>query len=291
MSDIILKNIEKSFEGKEVLKNFNAVFPARRVSCIMGSSGCGKTTLLNILLGLQSADGGSVEGLPDRITALFQEDRLCEDFSAESNVRLTAARGVTREDIAKALAELGLESDIKTPVRELSGGMKRRVAIARTMLAEGGLVIMDEPFRGLDGENRRRAAEFDGFIFGCPVYYAHPSARLLAVMDRAFYSNGKNFAFKPAAAISSARRNGQVATMDVINKHFSISQMPIVSSNYWNHIFAAEPEEVVQDEEGVQTMINLAANMAWLLKCIELGKQNGIDHPNNPKIATNFTRR
>ena len=146
-------------------------------------------------------------------------------------------------------------------------------------------------FGDIADEVGRRAAEFDGFIFGCPVYYAHPSARLLAVMDRAFYSNGNNFAFKPAAAISSARRNGQVATMDVINKHFSISQMPIVSSNYWNHIFAAEPEEVVQDEEGVQTMINLATNMAWLLKCIELGKQNGIDHPNNPKIATNFTRR
>ena len=160
MSDIVLKNIEKSFEGKGVLKNFSATFPACRVSCIMGSSGCGKTTLLNILLGLQKADGGSLEGLPDRITALFQEDRLCEDFSAESNVRLTAARGVTREEIAEALTELGLEDDLKTPVRELSGGMKRRVAIARTMLAEGDLVIMDEPFRGLDGENRRRAAEF-----------------------------------------------------------------------------------------------------------------------------------
>ena len=160
MSDIVIKNIEKSFEGKGVLKNFNATFPACRVSCIMGASGCGKTTLLNILLGLQSADGGSVEGLPDRITALFQEDRLCEDFSAESNVRLTAAKGVRGEEIAEALTELGLENDLKTPVRELSGGMKRRVAIARTMLAEGGLVIMDEPFRGLDGENRRRAAEF-----------------------------------------------------------------------------------------------------------------------------------
>ena len=103
MKDIVLKNIEKSFDGKEVLKNFSAVFPVGQVSCIMGSSGCGKTTLLNILLGLQSADGGSVEGLPDRITALFQEDRLCEDFSAESNVRLTAARGVRGEDITAAI--------------------------------------------------------------------------------------------------------------------------------------------------------------------------------------------
>lgn len=160
MNDIVLKNIEKSFEGKEVLKNFSAVFPEGRVSCIMGSSGCGKTTLLNILLGILPIDGGSAEGLPERITALFQEDRLCEDFSAESNVRLTAARGVSREEIAASLAELGLANDAKTPVRELSGGMKRRVAIARTMLAEGELVIMDEPFRGLDGENRRRAAEF-----------------------------------------------------------------------------------------------------------------------------------
>ena len=135
-----------------------------------------------------------------------------------------------------------------------------------------------------------RAAEFDGFVFGCHVYYAHPSARLLAFMDRAFYSCGRNFQFKPAAAVLSARRNGQVASMDVINKHFSISSMPIVSSTYWNHVFGAKPEEVAEDAEGLMTMTNLGKNMAWLLKCIELGKENGIDHPQNEKISTNFTR-
>ena len=88
----------------------------------------------------------------------------------------------------------------------------------------------------------------------------------------------------------SARRNGQVASMDVINKHFSISSMPIVSSTYWNHVFGAKPEEVAEDAEGLMTMTNLGKNMAWLLKCIELGKENGIDHPQNEKISTNFTR-
>ena len=160
MSDIVLKNIKKSFEGKEVLRDFGAIFPEGSTSCIMGASGCGKTTLLNIILGLQKADGGEIDSLAHRVAPLFQEDRLCEDFSALSNIRLTSRRGVTGEEIVAALAELGLGDELETPVREMSGGMKRRVAIARTMLAAGDLVVMDEPFRGLDDENRRRAAEF-----------------------------------------------------------------------------------------------------------------------------------
>lgn len=135
-----------------------------------------------------------------------------------------------------------------------------------------------------------KAATCDGFVFGSPVYYAHPSARLLAVMDRAFYSGGRSFMFKPAAAVLSARRAGQPASMDVINKHFSICSMPIVSSTYWNHVFGNTPEEVQQDKEGLMTMYNLGKNMAWLLRCIELGKENGIPAPHNEKIKTNFAR-
>ena len=127
-------------------------------------------------------------------------------------------------------------------------------------------------------------------MFGSPVYYAHPSARLLAVMDRAFYSGGRSFMFKPAAAVLSARRAGQPASMDVINKHFSICSMPIVSSTYWNHVFGNTPEEVLQDKEGLMTMYNLGKNMAWLLRCIELGKGNGVCPPHNEKIKTNFAR-
>lgn len=127
-------------------------------------------------------------------------------------------------------------------------------------------------------------------MFGSPVYFAHPSARLLTAMDRAFYSAGKNFMFKPAAAVLSARRAGTTASMDVINKYFTILSMPIVSSTYWNQVYGTQPEEVTKDEEGMATMQNIGKNMAWLLKCIEIGKKNGISHPENKKVLTNFIR-
>lgn len=130
----------------------------------------------------------------------------------------------------------------------------------------------------------------NGFVFGSPVYYAHPSARLMAVMDRAFYSGGRHFQFKPAAAVLSARRAGQVAGMDVILKHFTLNCMPVVSATYWNHVFGAEPEEVLKDREGMMTMRNLGLNMAWLLKCIQAGKSTGIEAPHNEKLYTNFIR-
>ncbi|MDD3409766.1 MAG: flavodoxin family protein [Eubacteriales bacterium] len=136
----------------------------------------------------------------------------------------------------------------------------------------------------------RRAAEFDGFVFGSPVYYAHPSARLLTVLDRAFYAYQRNFAFKPAAAVLSARRAGTTASFDVLNKYFTIASMPVVSSTYWNHVYGRQPQEVTQDAEGLMTMTNIGKNMAWLLKCIELGKKNGVERPENEKILTDFAR-
>ncbi len=135
-----------------------------------------------------------------------------------------------------------------------------------------------------------RAAEFDGFVFGSPVYYAHPSGRLLSFMDRAFYASVANFRSQPAAAVLSARRAGNTASFDVINKHFTINQMPVVSSTYWNHVHGNTPEQVEQDAEGLQTMTNLGKNMAWLLKCIQLGKENGVCPPINDKVFTNFIR-
>ncbi len=135
-----------------------------------------------------------------------------------------------------------------------------------------------------------KAKTADGFVFGSPVYYAHPSGRLLTFMDRAFYSGGKYFSFKPAAAVLSARRAGTTASFDVINKYFTICSMPVVSSTYWNHVYGAQPEDVAEDKEGLMTMYNIGKNMAWMLKCIELGKANGLEHPENEKVLTNFTR-
>lgn len=136
----------------------------------------------------------------------------------------------------------------------------------------------------------KKAKDADGFVFGSPVYYAHPTGKLLAFLDRAFYSGKDVFRFKPAAAVLSARRAGTTASFDVLNKYFTISSMPVVSSTYWNHVYGSKAEDVTQDKEGLMTMVNIGKNMAWLLKCIELGKQNGLDIPYNEKVNTNFIR-
>ncbi len=143
-----------------------------------------------------------------------------------------------------------------------------------------------------DGVNEfvEKANEFDGFIFGSPVYYASAAGELVSFMDRVFYSGGRALAYKPAAAVVSCRRAGAATTFDVINKYFTINNMPIVGSNYWNEIHGNKAEEAAQDEEGLQTMRILGNNMAWLLKCIEMGKAAGLEPAKEKKIFTNFIR-
>lgn len=136
-----------------------------------------------------------------------------------------------------------------------------------------------------------KAETADGFVFGTPVYYAHPTGRILSVLDRAFYAGGKYFEHKPAAVIASARRAGTTLSVDVLSKYLGIKQMPTVTSSYWNMVHGNTPEQVRQDAEGMQTMRNLGANMAWLLKCIEAGKNAGITKPQNTtSVRTNFIR-
>lgn len=131
----------------------------------------------------------------------------------------------------------------------------------------------------------------DGFVFGSPVHYAAASGTLTSFMDRAFYGKGRLYKGKPAAAVVSCRRGGASAAFDQINKYFTICQMPIVSSQYWNQVHGNTPEEVMKDEEGLQTMRTLGNNMAWLLKCIEAGREKGITFPEGEKpIKTNFIR-
>ena len=113
------------------------------------------------------------------------------------------------------------------------------------------------------------AEQADGFVFGSPVYYAHPSGRILSALDRAFYAGSKAFTHKPGAAVAVARRGGTSTTFDVLNKYFTINQMPVVASTYWNNVFGAMPGEAAQDAEGLATMRNIGKNMAWLLRCIE----------------------
>ena len=184
-------------------------------------------------------------------------------------------------EVAKALEANGVETEIyqlgKNPVRGCNGCW----ACKKTKKC-----VQD------DGVNEfvEKAAEFDGFVFGSPVYYASASGSLISFMDRVFYSGGKNLAFKPAAAVVSCRRAGASTTFDVINKYFTINNMPIVASNYWNEIHGNTAEEAAQDEEGLQTMRILGNNMAWLLKCLSLGKEAGLEPVRERKIMTNFIR-
>lgn len=186
--------------------------------------------------------------------------------------------------VAESLNEEGIETEIIS-----LGGTAVRDCIGCNMCAKNGnarCLFNDD----IVNEIIEKAEESDGFVFGTPVYYAHPSGRILSVLDRAFYAGKKAFEFKPGASIISARRGGTVASFDVLNKYFTISQMPIVSSTYWNNVHGNNKEEVVQDLEGMQTMYNLGKNMAWLLKCIESGKQNNINKPANKTVKTNFIR-
>ena len=131
----------------------------------------------------------------------------------------------------------------------------------------------------------------DGFVFGTPVHFAASSGMLSSFMDRAFYGRKKLFSNKVATAVVSCRRGGATSALDEVNKYFSISNMPIVSSQYWNIVHGNKPDEVLKDEEGMQTMRTLGNNMAWLLKCIDAGKNVGIKLPENEGIiSTNFIR-
>ena len=140
-----------------------------------------------------------------------------------------------------------------------------------------------------------KCRESDGFIFASPVYFGHPSGRLISLLDRAFFSDIAydwygSFKHKPAAAAVSARRSGNTASWDVLNKHMGVCQMPIVASTGWNMVHGHTPDGVSQDEEGLQTMRNLGRNMAWLLECIEAGRAAGIEPPCEEMSAmTNFT--
>ena len=187
-------------------------------------------------------------------------------------------------EVASALENAGIHTEIlflgNDPVRDCTA--------CGTCAKAPGKCVFDD-----DIVNRiiEKAREADGFVFGTPVYYAHPSGRILSILDRVFYAGKSAFVHKPAAAIASARRAGTTASLDVLQKYFTISQMPVVSSTYWTMVHGKEPEDVLKDAEGLQTMRNLASNMAWMLRCIEAGKAMGIQPPQAESGArTNFIR-
>ena len=174
-------------------------------------------------------------------------------------------------EVADTLENGGAETELLF----LGSGPIRDCTACRTCQKTPGRCVFDDD---MVNQIIGKAREADGFVFGTPVYYAHPSGRLLSVLDRVFYAGGSAFAHKPGAAVASARRAGTTASVDVLNKYFTIAQMPVVSSTYWNMVHGNTPEEVLQDAEEMQTMRNLARNLLWLVQCIQAGQAAGESH-------------
>lgn len=185
-------------------------------------------------------------------------------------------------EIGKQLEAEGIEFEVfqigAKPVQDCIGCGK---------CSESGCIFSDDEVNAFIA----KAKDADGFIFGTPVYYAHPSGRILSFLDRVFYSSSSIFKYKPGAAITVARRGGSSAAYDCMNKYFGIAEMPVPGSSYWNIVYGRTPGEALQDEEGMQTMKNLAKNMAWMLKCFEAGRKSGINLPNSKtEVRTNVIR-
>lgn len=158
---LTVNHLYKSYHEKKVLEDLSFSLEEGTISAVMAPSGIGKTTLLRILLGLETADSGEILGLEKlRLSAVFQEDRLCENLSPVSNIRLVTGSGVSKKEIQDALCALELADCISQPVRELSGGQRRRVALLRALMAPWDLLLLDEPFKGLDTRTRQTAMDY-----------------------------------------------------------------------------------------------------------------------------------
>lgn len=158
--DICVNNVTKLYGEKQIFTGINLRFREHKITCLMGPSGQGKTTLLRCMMGLTSVEAGHITGIPDAYSAVFQEDRLCKRFSAYSNIWMAARKNVTKSMIKHHLDIVGLLESMYVPVEELSGGMKRRVAIVRALLADGEVIFMDEPFKGMDIDTKQSMIEY-----------------------------------------------------------------------------------------------------------------------------------
>lgn len=182
-------------------------------------------------------------------------------------------------EVAKALEENGVEAEIvhigNRPVQGCIGCYKCK--------EKGICVFHDEVYMSL----RNKLTEADGIVIGSPVYFGGPSGSLCALLDRLFYSCGQLAQYKPAASVVVCRRGGATATFDRLNKYFTILNMPVVSSQYWNIVYGRNPGEALQDAEGLQTMRTLGRNMAWMLRHLKIN-----DAPSGYEelIHTNFIR-
>ena len=187
-------------------------------------------------------------------------------------------------EVGEQLKKEGIDYEIfqlgTDPVRDCIG-------CGRCGRTGNGCVFTDDAVN----EFIEKLKEADGLIVGSPVYYAHPTGRVQSFLDRVFYAGTPAYSQKPAASVTVARRAGTTASWDVLNKYFAIAGMPIVPSTYWNVAHGCVPGEAEKDAEGMQTMRNLARNMAWMLKLIEAGDKAGIPRPEiEGGSRTNFIR-
>ena len=189
-------------------------------------------------------------------------------------------------EVANAINNEGIETEIYwTGNKAISG------CIACYKCREKGKCIIDDAVNDFV----EMAEGVDGFIFGSPVHYAAAGGAITSFMDRSFFSaalSGRRYFYlKPAACVVSARRGGTTAAFDQLMKYFTISEMPVISSRYWNMVHGSNPEEVKKDLEGMQIMRVLGKNMAWFLKCKEAGEKAGVPLPQREDIIfTNFIR-
>lgn len=195
-------------------------------------------------------------------------------------------KGCTYTALCEVEKELN-KSDIKTEIFYIGKNPLRGCTACGKCLELDKCVFDDD----VVNEAIDKAGKSDGFVFGSPVHYAGASGFITSFLDRCFFAGSDFFAFKPGAAIVSCRRGGATAAFDQLNKYFTINNMPVVSSQYWNMVHGNTPEEVKQDLEGLQTMRTLGRNMAWLLQSICAGKKAGIAQPEmEERIRTNFIR-
>lgn len=185
-------------------------------------------------------------------------------------------------EVANALESCGVETELLWLGREPLAGCSGCGACGKLGKCVHGDAV------NAAAENARAC---DGLVVGSPVHYAAASGQLTSALDRLFFSAGSALRFKPGAAVVSARRAGTTAALDQLNKYFTINQMPVVSSRYWNMVHGSCPDDVRKDEEGLAVMRTLGRNMAWLLKSIEVGRSSGLELPEQePPVRTNFIR-
>ena len=190
---------------------------------------------------------------------------------------------VALSEVARTLDAEGIDTEIF----QFGTGAVHGCIACHHCSKDGRCVFQDDPVNTII----EKAAKSDGFIFGAPVHYAGPAGIMHTILDRAFYAGKAAFTYKPGAAVVCCRRGGATASFDSLNKYFTIANMPVVPSQYWNMVHGATPEDALQDAEGLQTMRTLARNMAWMLRCFAAGREAGISIPvEEPPQRTNFIR-